>query len=94
MAYLLVFFQKNPKTRSKIIGILFIGEDGNIYCDNGTTQRVYEASLVTPENHVLVSKSEEFLKELARQSKVSQITYLYTDNVDLVQEWWDLLRGE
>lgn len=93
MNWVIAFFQKTPKTKAHVIGILFYGEDENVYCFNGNTTRAYHASLVTKDNHILLSNSPTFLKELSNQDKVSQISYMYTENADLVAEYDALLRG-
>jgi hypothetical protein len=51
----------------------------------------YKATMVTINGDVVMSNSEAFLKELARQSKLSQISYFYTQDEDLVAEYRALL---
>jgi hypothetical protein len=89
----LAFFQKNPKTKPVIKGILELGPDQKIYLQTSNNRRPYRASLVTPDGHVLLADSEEFLRELARQSKLSQITYEYTEDTDRIEEYRSLLMS-
>lgn len=89
--YCLAFIQRNPKTKPKIQAILSF-ENGVIYVQTATMKRPYaSASLVTPDGMPLLANSLNYLKELARQSKMSQISYEYTENLDRVQEYMDLL---
>jgi hypothetical protein len=90
--FALAFFQKNPKVKPKIQAILSLESDGRIYVQTAGMKRPYaSASLVTPDGHPLLADSLNYLKELARQSKLSQITYEYTENTDRVAEYNDLL---
>ena len=90
--FALAFFQKNPKTKGKIQAILSLEADGRIYVQTALTKRPYaSASLVTPDGAPILADSLNYLKELARQSKMSQISYEYTENVDRVQEYMELL---
>jgi hypothetical protein len=89
----LAFYQKNPKTKPVIKGILELGNDARVYLQTSSTRRPYKASLVTPDGHVLLADSEEFLRELARQSKLSQITYEYTEDTDTIEEYRSLLMS-
>jgi len=90
--YCLAFFQKNPKVKVKILGILSLESDGRIWVQTATTKKPYKsASLVTPDGVPLLADSINYLKELARQSKLSQITYEYTENLDRVSEYMELL---
>jgi hypothetical protein len=78
-AYCFAFFQKNPKSKPKIIGVLeLINEKIIMFTKNG--EKPYKASLVTQNGHILMSNSVEFLKELAKQSKISQITYEFSED--------------
>jgi hypothetical protein len=90
---LLMFFQKNPKTKPVIKGILELGPDQKIYLQTATARRPYKASLVTTDGHVLLADSEEFLKELSRQSKLSQITGEYVEDTDKIEEYRALLTS-
>ena len=87
----LTFMQKTPKTKPKIIGILELGADNRVMVLTNKGSRPYKASLVTSEGHPITAFSEEFLKELSRQSKLSQVTYEYTEDVDKVEEYRALL---
>jgi len=90
--YALAFFQKNPKSKPTIQAILSLEADGRIYVQTTTSKRPYKsASLVTPDGMPLLADSLNYLKELARQSKLSQITYEYSENLDRVSEYMDLL---
>jgi len=90
--YCLAFYQKNPKVKPKIQAILSLESDGKIYVQTATTKRPFtSASLVTPDGHPMLADSLNFLKELARQSKLSQVSYEYTTNLDRVAEYIDLL---
>ena len=86
----LAFYQKNPSSKPKIKAILQL-IDNNIYSQTVDRRRVYRTSLVTPEGFVLMADSSEFLKELARQSKLSQITYEYNEDEDRIAEYMNLL---
>jgi len=89
--FCLAFMQKNPKVKPKIQAILSF-ENGIIYVQTATTKRpLTSASLVTPDGVPLLANSLNYLKELARQSKMSQISYEYTSNIDRVSEYSDLL---
>ncbi len=93
--FALAFYQKNPKQKPKIQAILSLESDGKIYVQTSTVKRPFaSASLVTSDGHPLLADSLNFLKELARQSKMSQISYEYSTNVDRVQEYQDLLMQE
>jgi len=92
MSATLVFFQKNPKVKPVIKAVLQLNGD-KILATTATSVRPYRASLVTPEGHVLLANSEEFLKELGRQSKLSQVTYEYAEDVDKIAEYFALLQG-
>ena len=87
----LAFMQRNPKTKGKIQAI-YSFEGGMIYVQTALSKRpLTSASLVTPDGHPLLADSLNYLKELARQSKMSQISYEYTENIDRVQEYSELL---
>ena len=90
--FALAFFQKNPKTKGKIQAILSLEADGKIYVQTAVAKRPYaSASLVTPDGAPILADSLNYLKELARQSKMSQVSYEYTENVDRVAEYNELL---
>jgi hypothetical protein len=89
-AYCFVFFQKIPKNKPKIVGILeLLDEKIVMITKNGI--KPYKASLVTSNGHILMSNSVEFLKELARQSKLSQITYEFSEDFDKAEEYKKIL---
>jgi hypothetical protein len=92
MGAVLAFFQKNPKTKPIIKSILELGSDGRVMALTAKGTRPYKASLVTPEGYPITAYSEEFLKELARQAKLSQITYEYTEDIDKIEEYRALLQ--
>jgi hypothetical protein len=87
----IVFFQKNPKASLTTKGILELDADGKIYFQTALGRRIYKSSLVTFDGHVLLADSEEFLKELSQQSKLSQITYMYTTDINKLEEYRSLL---
>lgn len=91
-AYCFAFFQENPKAKPKIIGILEL-QDNRIVVITKTGIKPYKASLVTQSGNVLISNSEEFLRELARQSKMSQITYEFSNDFDKAEEYKILLSA-
>lgn len=91
MSAVLAFLQRNPKTKPVIQAILEIGPDNRVYAQTKTARRPYTATLVTPDGHVLLSDSEEFLRELSRQSKLSQVSYEYTEDMDKIEEYRALL---
>lgn len=93
MSACLSFFQKNPKAKPVIKGILELGEDGRIYMTTASGRRPYKASLVTADGHPITALSDDFLKELARQAKLSQVTYEYTENLDKIEEYRALLTA-
>lgn len=89
--FALAFFQKNPKAKPTIQAILSC-ENSKIFVQTKDSKRPYKsASLVTPDGVPLLADSTNYLKELARQSKLSQITYEYTENTDRAAEYMELL---
>ena len=90
----LAFYQRNPKTKLNIKGVLELETDGKIYVQTAMSHRPYKASLVTAEGHVLLANSEEFLKELSRQAKLSQLTFEYTEDYDKVLEYKTVLLAQ
>ena len=90
--YALAFFQKNPKAKPTILAILSLESDERIWVQTATAKRpMKSASLVTPDGMPILATNLNYLKELARQSKLSQISYEYTENLDRVSEYMDLL---
>lgn len=90
----LAFYQRNPKTKPTIKGVLELETDGKIYVQTTTSRRPYKASLVTPDGHVLLANSEEFLKELSRQAKLSQFTFEYSEDYDKILEYKTVLLAQ
>jgi hypothetical protein len=81
----------NPGSKQKCIGIFSIGEDGRVWVQTAESITPYKATMVSTHGDVIVSNCEAFLKELERQSKMSKITYYYTENEDTVEEYKLLL---
>ena len=92
MGWCLAFFQRNPKAKSECIGIYEV-VDNQVYVQTKTQRRLYSATEVTNDGHVILSNGEAFLKELQRSDKSPQITYLYTEDEDLVAEYKQLLTS-
>lgn len=89
----IALFQKTPKNKPTVCGIFSLEEDGRVWVQTKTAFRPYKATLVTANNDIIMSNCVEFLKELARQAKLSQISYYYTEDDDVVAEYSDLLVG-
>jgi hypothetical protein len=89
--YCLSFYQRNPRAKPTIQAILSC-ENAEIFVQMKDSKRKYKsASLVTPDGHPILANSLNYLKELSRQSTLSQITYEYTENIDRVKEYLELL---
>lgn len=93
MGYTIATLQKNPKSKPTCVGLFFLGEDGRVWVQTKTRLVPYKATMVTATGDVVMSNSDAFLKELARQTKLSQITYFYTQDEDMAAEYRALLTG-
>jgi len=89
--FALAFYQRNPRAKPTIQAILSC-ENAKIFVQTKTTKRPYKsASLVTSDGVPILADCLNYLKELSRQSSLSQITYEYTENIDRVKEYLELL---
>lgn len=84
-------FQKEPKSKPEVVGIFTLQDDGRIWVLTNNAHRPYNATMVSVYGHVVPSDTELFLKELARQTKMSQITYYFIENEDMIEEYKSLL---
>ena len=94
MGYVIAFFQKNPKAKAQAEAVFSLEADGIVWVTTARgKQQLKSASLVADNNHVLLADSDQFLREMARQSLPSCYSYEYTENTDRVAEYLDLILG-
>jgi hypothetical protein len=93
MGYTLAMMQKHPKAKPLCVGIFSLKEDGRVWVQTKSSFIPYKATMVTLNGDVIMSNCEAFLKELERQSKLSQITYYYIEDEDRAAEYRDALIG-
>ena len=92
MGFTLAMLSKNPKSKTSCIGIFSVVEN-RVYVQTATSFVPYRATLVTNDGTVILSNCEQFLQELERQAKISQITYYYTIDEDMMSEYKALLMS-
>ena len=88
--YTLAFFQKNPKAKPTIQAILSF-ENDRIWVQTSRAKIPYKSASLVSDGMPILANSLNYLKELSRQTRLSQITYEYTENIDRVSEYMDLL---
>jgi len=97
MGYTIATLQKNPKSKEVCVGVFFLGQDNTggprVYVQTKAGAFPYKATMVTSNGDVVLSNCEAFLRELERQTKMSQITYYYTEDEDRAAEYLATLAG-
>jgi|GEM_PF-5859585 len=91
--YLLAFFQENPTQKANIKAILSCEDDDKIFVQTINGKKPYKGNLLfTSENLPIVAKGNQYLKLLSFTATLSQITFIYTENFDMVAEYLALLN--
>jgi len=95
MGHTIATLQKNPKTKEVCVGVFSLGENAQgepqIFVTTKAGVFPYKATMITTSGDVVLSNCESFLRELERQSKISQITYYYTEDIDRAEEYLQTL---
>lgn len=76
-------FQKDSSTSPEIIGIFLFEEEKIIFKTKNTTKNC-KLFLTNNFGSIVAPNSELYLKELARQDNLSQISYYYISDEDSV----------
>lgn len=91
--YLLAFYQENPRNVLKIKAILSCDADGKIMVQSLGGKKLYKGNLLYgKDNMPVVPNGDIYLKLLGQTSSLSQITFLYTEDLDVVAEHLKALK--
>lgn len=93
MAAAIATFQKSPLDAPEVIGI-FILEDDKIFLKTKKETKVCKSVLINSNRHFIAPSSELYLKELARQDKLSQISYFYIEDESQIAYYEKVLTGD
>jgi hypothetical protein len=93
-AHVLAFYQSSPDKNPEIKAVLSCDETGKVFMQTISGKKPYRGTVIlNKENVPVVPKGNGYLKLLGQTSTVSQITFLYTEDLELVSKYLETLKA-